>query len=74
MKSSALIVSLLWLAAAGYVAGLRWPRVPLDMSANDPATVEALNAAVFQHVVTYGAIAILPPLVLFIVMRLARKS
>lgn len=74
MKTAGLVISLMWIAAVGYLAGLRWPRVPLDMSPNDPATLDALNAAVLQHVLLYGALALIPPLVLLIAQRFAGRS
>jgi hypothetical protein len=39
--------------------------VPLDVSASDPATLDALNAARLKHGLIFGAIALLPAALLF---------
>lgn len=55
-----------FLLAAVWIGGVAWfgwtlmPHVPLDVSAGDPATVEALQAARLRHVVVFGAIGLGP--------------
>jgi len=36
------------------------PQLPLDVSATDPSTIEALNAARTQHALMFAAIALVP--------------
>jgi hypothetical protein len=36
------------------------PQLPLDVSATDPGTIDALNAARTQHGLLFGAIALVP--------------
>jgi hypothetical protein len=65
-----LVVSLLWAAAMAYLCYASWPRVPLDISAIDPATVEALRAMILKHVGFYGLVSAVPPL---LVLGLCRR-
>lgn len=65
-----LIVALAWVAGAAYFALQSAPVLPLDVSATDPATVEALNAARLRHGLTWGLIALLPALLLVVGGRL----
>ncbi len=48
--------------------------MPLDISANDPATVEAFEAARFQHVAVMTAVALLPALGLLLAAGLRRRG
>ncbi len=56
-----LVLSLIWTGLVAYYAYTTLPHVPMDMSASDPATVEALRAATGKHAFTYGLIAAAPP-------------
>lgn len=63
----------LWLLlSAGWIGfiALRclrgWPRIPLDVSATDPATRAAFDRAVMLHVVQCGIVGLLPPLALLV--------
>ena len=69
------LLALAWAGGVAAYAAKAWPRVPLDMSRTDPATVAALNRAIFQHAGTYAALALLPPLlVLALGWRVLRRS
>jgi hypothetical protein len=59
-------LSLLWVGAVAYVCYASWPQVPLDISAIDPATVEALHAAILRHAVLYGLLGAVPPLLVLL--------
>jgi hypothetical protein len=67
------LLALAWAAGVLAFAVKAWPRVPLDMSRTDPATVAALNRAVSQHVASHAALAVLPPLLLLGLGWLVRK-
>ena len=70
----ATLISLLWMAGLAYLAVEHMPTMPLDISANDPATVEAFEAARFQHVAVMTAVALLPALALLLAARLGRRG
>ena len=57
-----LLVSLVWTAAMAVACYVTWPVVPLDIAPADPATLEALRAALLRHALFYGALAAVPPL------------
>ncbi|MDX2307376.1 MAG: hypothetical protein NW216_03975 [Hyphomicrobium sp.] len=59
-----LLLSAAWIAGVAWKASLSWPRLPLDSSATDPATIAALDQAMTQHVLVYGLAALGPPLAL----------
>lgn len=61
-----LVVSLIWAGAVAYYGFMNTPYVPLDVSANDPATVEALNRATLRHAILYGLLAAVPPLIVLL--------
>jgi hypothetical protein len=67
-------LSLIWTAAVAYFGYTSAPYVPMDMSASDPATVEALRAATGKHAMTYGLIAAVPPAIALLVGRLFCRS
>jgi hypothetical protein len=52
--------------AVAWIAGFAWywltsvPQLPLDVSAADPATIDALNAARLKHGLTFAALALVP--------------
>ena len=57
--------------AVAWIAGFAWygltsvPQLPLDVSAADPATLEALNAARLKHALTFAGLALIPAGLLF---------
>lgn len=67
--ASWLVLSLIWTLAVAASCWMTWPAVPLDMSASDPATVEALRKAGFAHALRYGILAAVPPAIALIASR-----
>ncbi len=59
------LLALAWVAAVAFFGWTGLPQVPLDVSASDPATLDALNAARLKHGLIFGAIALLPAALLF---------
>ena len=57
--------SLVWVALIATFAWQSWPYLPLDVSASDPDTQAALNAAVTYHVIKNAIVALLPPAAMF---------
>lgn len=57
------LLSLAWAGGIVTFALRAWPRLPLDMSRADPATLAALDRAVFAHAAFHAGLAVLPPLV-----------
>lgn len=62
-----IVVSLVWAATIGFLAWETWPRLPLDVSPNDPGTLAAHSAAVDFHLFQYGTLGLLVPAALFAV-------
>lgn len=60
------VLSLIWSGIVAYFGYTTAPHVPLDVSANDPATVEALRAATGKHAIMYGILAAGPPAIALI--------
>jgi hypothetical protein len=60
MQLVGLIIAGLWVAAVAWFGWTSLPQLPLDVSAADPGTVAALNAARTRHALLFGAIAIVP--------------
>lgn len=60
----AMAAAVLWALTAAYHGYGSWPHMPMDVSAVDPATKRAFDAAVRQHAIAYAIIALLPLLVL----------
>jgi succinate dehydrogenase hydrophobic anchor subunit len=60
MRLAVIVIALVWCAAVLWHGWTTLPHVPLDVSASDPATVEALNAARLNHALIYAAAALLP--------------
>jgi hypothetical protein len=65
--------------AVAWIAGFAWygltsvPQLPLDVSAADPATIDALNAARLKHGLTFAALALVPAaMLLWLGRRLGR--
>lgn len=64
------VLSLIWTGAVAYAGFLNAPYIPLDVSANDPGTIEALNAAMLRHTLFFGVLAAVPPLIALLFGRL----
>lgn len=64
------VLSLIWTGIVAYLGYTSAPYVPMDMSASDPATQEALRAAMTRHVIMYGLLAAAPPAIALIFGRL----
>jgi hypothetical protein len=56
------LLALAWIAGVAYVCVPMWPSMPLDMSANDPATREVFARAVRMHAARCAGLAFMPPL------------
>jgi hypothetical protein len=56
------LLALAWIAGVAYVCVPMWPSMPLDMSANDPATREVFAHAVRMHAARCAGLALMPPL------------
>lgn len=67
------LTSVVWIGIAAHLARLNWPHIPLDISAADPATIQAYDAAVLRHVLVYAGIACAPLAVLALVDLLFSK-
>lgn len=65
-----LVLSLIWTAAVAYYGYTTAPYVPLDVSASDPATVEALRTATTRHAIQFGLLAAVPPAIALLFGRL----
>lgn len=53
-------VALAWIGAVAASALSAWPRVPLDVSARDPAVAAAYQRAVQRHVLRAALVAGVP--------------
>jgi hypothetical protein len=60
MRLLTTLLALLWIAGVAWFGWMSLPQLPLDVSASDPATLDALNAARMQHWAVFAAIALLP--------------
>lgn len=67
-------LSLAWTLGVGYIALQSLPQVPLDLSPNDPATLEALRAATGRHMVMFGLLGAVPPALLLGLVYLVQRS
>jgi hypothetical protein len=65
-----LTLSLIWTGVVAYFGYTSAPYVPMDMSASDPATVEALRAATGKHAMLFGLLAAGPPAIALVFGRL----
>ncbi len=61
-----LVLAGLWIGGTTYSSLQSWPRVPLDVSRNDPQVQAAYSAAVNRHRTRTLLIAVTPPLVLLV--------
>ena len=57
-----MLLALAWIAGVAYVCVPMWPSMPLDMSANDPATREVFARAVRMYAARCAGLALMPPL------------
>ncbi len=69
MRVLTMLVALVWIVAVAWFGWTSLPQLPLDVSASDPATLEALNRARMQHGLLHAAIALLPAIVLILIGR-----
>jgi hypothetical protein len=58
------LLALIWISGIAYVCLAAWPSIPLDISANDPATRAAFARAIRMHVVRCAVLGLAPPLLL----------
>ena len=58
------LLALIWIGGVAYVCLSIWPAIPLDISANDPATRAAFARAVRAHVIRCSVLGLVPPLLL----------
>ncbi len=72
------IISLVWIAAVAYFGWSQWPRIPLDISSNDPATIAVYNNSLARHFVLWVSVALVPPVFFYgmrwLLMALPRKK
>ncbi|MGH1417818.1 MAG: hypothetical protein ACRBCJ_03065 [Hyphomicrobiaceae bacterium] len=68
------VACLAWLGWAAYTCWHDWPRIPLDISATDPATISAHRKAVFSHIATYAFLGLCPAAILLIVTRRFKRA
>jgi hypothetical protein len=69
MRILTTLLALVWVVAVAWFGWTSLPQLPLDVSASDPATLEALNAARMQHGAVFAAIALLPAIVVVAIGR-----
>ncbi len=69
MRVLTMLVALAWIAGVAWFGWTSLPHLPLDVSASDPATLDALNAARLQHGGLFAAIAVLPALAIVAIGR-----
>lgn len=65
MRIATTLIALSWIAAVIFYGWTALPQLPLDVSATDPATLDALNAARIKHAISFAALAILPAALLY---------
>lgn len=70
------VVSIGWIGFMAQSALGSWPQLSLDLSHVDPATQSAYQWAINMHVAKYAALALLPPLIVWIagVKALAKRK
>ena len=74
MRFLTILVALAWMGAVAWFGWTTLPHIPLDVSASDPATIEALNAARMQHGLVFSAIALLPAIAVVLAGRLLTRT
>ena len=65
-----LVLSLIWTGLVAYFGYTTAPHLPLDVSANDPGTLEAFRAATSNHAIMFGLLAAGPPAIALLVGKL----
>lgn len=68
-----IVLCVAWLLGTAFQASRTIPRLPLDSSPSDPATMAAFNAALTQHFVLHAAIALAPLLVVLAASALMKR-
>jgi hypothetical protein len=68
-----IVVGLAWIAAVAVMAHLNWPHVSLDLPGRDPAVRAAYDAAVRAHLIWHAFLALVPPTLLFLLVRIFRS-
>ncbi len=68
------VASVGWIIGVGYACVGAWPHLSLDLSPTDAGTLSAYDAAVTWHVLSYGAIALVVPAIVFVVGRVLMKG
>ncbi len=71
---SCLLLAVVWISIMAVLAYVNWPHFPLDLSPVDPSTVAAMRQAVLKHVAVYAAVAVIPLLILWLVLRWRRAG
>lgn len=69
MRVVTMVVALVWIAAVTWFGWTSLPHLPLDVSASDPATLDALNRARMQHGLFHAVIALVPAIGLIMIGR-----
>jgi len=69
-----IIVSAIWAAAVALVAGSTWPQLSMDLPPTDPAVQAVLDAARRNHVLWHAAIALAPPAVAFLAVKVFARG
>lgn len=60
-----LLFSAVWIGAMAYWCYQFWPRLPLDVSALDPETIEILQSAKWRHLGSHVVAALVPPIAVY---------
>ncbi len=60
MRLVTVLIAAAWCAVAAWYGLQTLPQLPLDVSASDPATRDALDAARLKHGLVFAAIALVP--------------
>lgn len=64
------VASLIWTGVVAYFGFVSAPYVPMDMSASDPATIDALRTATLKHALLFGLLAAVPPAIALVFGRM----
>ena len=64
MRLLTLLIAIAWIAGVAWFGWTSLPQLPLDVSASDPSTIDALNAARMQQAAVFAAIGIVPAAVI----------
>lgn len=57
-----MLAALIWAAVTAVHGYTTWPHMPMDISANDPATRAAFDAVVQRHILGHAIIGLVPVL------------